>query len=212
MAEESLKAANLKYYLVPAFVFDAVAIYVLMTAGTWSDLGDGNPVAAILQTGTVSAALPAAAILISHIIPPGLKAGMVFWRFRDILPGCRAFSVFAKRDPRIDGEKLWAKLGQFPADAAEQNKVWYGMYRRHKDDVAVSEAHQRYLFFRDFASASVLMLLCVLIAATLGVLPGLHVGRAALFLGAQYLVSALAARERGNRLVSNVLAAESAAD
>lgn len=211
MAETSLKAENLKYYLAPAFVFDAALLYVLLTGGTWTDLGN-DPVSKVAATATVSAALPAAAILLSHIVPPGLKAGLVFWRFRDILPGCRAFTAFVKSDPRIDGEKLWAKLGQLPSDPAEQNKVWYSMYRRHRDDVTVIEAHQRYLFLRDFASASVLMLLSVLAAAALGALPGLHVGRAAIFVGAQYIVSALAARERGNRLVTNVLAAESAVD
>jgi hypothetical protein len=212
MAEESLKAANLKYYLIPAFVFDAVALYVLLIGGTWADFSDANPVATLLKTGTISAALPAAAILLSHIVPPAIKAGLVFWRLWDILPGCRAFSVFAKRDPRIDGEKLWMKLHQFPTVAAEQNKVWYGMYRRRKDDAAVIEAHQRYLFLRDLASASILMLVGIVASGAFGALPDLHVGRAAVFLGAQYLASALAARERGNRLVTNVLAAESAAD
>jgi hypothetical protein len=212
MTETSLKAENLKYYLAPAFAFDAAVLYVLLTGGAWTDLAKDNPVSALLATATVSGVLPAAAIVLSHIVPPRLKAALVYWRFSNALPGFRAFSVFVKSDPRIDGERLWAKLGQFPTDAAEQNKVWYGMYRRHKSDIIVVESHQRYLFFRDFASASVLMLAGVLAVAALGLLPGLHIGRAAIFLGAQYLVSALAARERGNRLVTNVLAAESAAD
>src|SRR5262249_50231561 len=121
-------------------------------------------------------------------------------------------TVHAKSDPRIDSHRLWARLGRYPTDPAEQNQVWFKLYLKHQNEAAVLEANQRYLLFRDLASASILMLAAIGALAALGWLQGLNVGNAALGLVFQYFVTALAARERGNRLVTNVLAASAATD
>jgi hypothetical protein len=47
-----------------------------------------------------------------------LKARLVFLRWKHALPGHRAFSVYAKNDPRIDFVRLQRALGnKLPVDA-----------------------------------------------------------------------------------------------
>src|SRR5690606_30613875 len=53
------------------------------------------------------------------------KARIVFLRWRDPLPGCRAFSHYASRDPRIDMKAVRAKWSPLPKGAQQQNALWY---------------------------------------------------------------------------------------
>src|SRR5690606_15254291 len=49
---------------------------------------------------------PVIVLLLTSILPTELKEALVFWRVRDVLPGHRAFSVYAQKDPRIDLNRL----------------------------------------------------------------------------------------------------------
>ena len=159
--------------------------------------------------------LPAAAMLVIITVVNGLidhhnKARLVFWRWRYPLPGCRAFSVHAKRDPRINVPALRAKLGQFPKSEAEQNSTWYRLYRSIETDAAVAHVHQDFLFTRDFAALSALTI--PLLGATAFVQAGFG-QRSVLyvtFLITQYGVTSFAAANYGKRFVATVLAIKSA--
>jgi hypothetical protein len=64
----------------------------------------------LLPAATMLAFISVANGLLDHVT----KARLVFLRWRHPLPGCRAFSIHAKRDARISVPALRAKLGQFP--------------------------------------------------------------------------------------------------
>jgi hypothetical protein len=149
---------------------------------------------------------PVIVLLLTSILPTELKDALVFWRVRDVLPGHRAFSVYAHKDPRIDLARLLAVAGTFPDAARDQNSLWYRLYRQVETDPAVAQAHRHFLLFRDLAALS--LLLAILAPAALYALGG---GATAAWLavalfGVQYLATALAGRFHGVRFVCNVLA------
>jgi hypothetical protein len=155
---------------------------------------------------------PVVVLLLTSLLPADLKAVLVFWRIRNALPGHRAFSVYAPKDPRVDVDRLRAVVGAFPASPREQNALWYRLFKKVDGDPAVAQAHRHFLLFRDLASLSLLL---GIIAA--GVLYALGGGAASIWLalalfGVQYVATAIAARLHGVALVCNVLALHGAAD
>lgn len=90
------------------------------------------------------------ATVLNGVLSADAKARLVFLRWQHALPGHRAFSVHAVRDPRIDISALDKAHGSpLPVDPAEQNRVWYRMYRSVENDPAVRQAHRDYLMLRD---------------------------------------------------------------
>lgn len=167
-------------------------------------------VAAMTTSAVASGVIALAQILYSGLLGDRLKAILVFWRLKCPLPGCRAFSEIAPRDPRVSLDGLKACVGaDFPTDPHEQNRLWYRIYQRHKDEPPVLDAHGNYLLARELACLSM---------AFLVLLPGL-----ALILGVHwtmvlfyavgliviYALIALSGRYYGRRFVANVLAIES---
>jgi hypothetical protein len=149
---------------------------------------------------------PVIVLLLTSILPTELKEALVFWRVRDVLPGHRAFSVYAQKDPRIDLARLRAAAGDVPAAARDQNSLWYRLYRQVEADPAVAQAHRHFLLFRDLAALSLLLAIIAPPA-----LYALGAGATAVWLalalfGVQYLATALAGRFHGIRFVCNVLA------
>lgn len=66
------------------------------------------------------------------------KATLVYWRWRNALPGHRAFSRHASQDTRINLERLRKTFkGAFPEAPAEQNAAWYKLYKSVRNDVMV---------------------------------------------------------------------------
>ena len=144
------------------------------------------------------------------LIDPQTKARLVFWRWTNPLPGCRAFSEHAPRDPRIDVGALERKLGNLPTGEREQNATWYRLYRTVESDPAVAQNHRDYLFTRDYASFTVLLLI-VLGGLALYQIDGW--GRTfpyIAFLVVQYLVVRHVATRFGHRFVTTVLAVKAA--
>jgi hypothetical protein len=92
------------------------------------------------------------------------KARIVFLRWRDPLPGCRAFSHYVAQDPRIDMKAVRAKWSPLPKGAQQQNALWYRIYQQEQGTQAVDHLNRHWLFARDYAS------MCVLIMAALGAL------------------------------------------
>jgi len=153
---------------------------------------------------------PIVVLLLTSLLPADLKAALVFWRWRDALPGHRAFSVYGPADPRIDLQHLRTVTGPFPEVPREQNTLWYQLFRKVDSDPRVAEAHRHFLLFRDLAALSVLLavtapLLLYLLGAT-----HIAIGLSAGILAIQYLATVVGARNQGARLVCNVLALHSA--
>jgi hypothetical protein len=154
---------------------------------------------------------PVVVLLITSLLPGDLKAALVFWRLRSALPGHRAFSVYAAKDPRVDLERLRAAVGAFPESPRGQNVLWYRLFKKVDGDPAVALAHRHYLLFRDLAALSLIL---GIITPGVLLIPGANRGSIwlglALF-GVQYLATAIAARLHGVALVCNVLALHGAA-
>jgi len=100
--------------------------------------------------------------IINAQLTPFQKARIVFFRWDNPLPGSRAFSHYAPRDPRIDMKAVQAKWSPLPNDAREQNSLWYRIYQQEQETQAVRHLNRSWLFARDYAC------ICVLVFLVLG--------------------------------------------
>jgi len=199
-APKDLKAQNTKS-IWAVVVLDAVILAPMLglQTGTFG-------LATLLKRGPIAAAAPVLLLLLTLLLTSEAKARLVFWRFRNAMPGHRAFSVYALRDSRIKLDTLRRKLGALPTDPREQNSVWYGLYRKVQDDVAVRQAHRHYLLFRDLVALSIVLVPAAAVIAVLNRVPVAAGASATGLLLLQYVLCAVAARYSGVRVVTNVLA------
>lgn len=140
-----------------------------------------------------------------------VKLALVFWRVKDALPGCRAFSEFAPGNPRIDMGRLKKAVGgELPTDSDGQNKAWYRLYQQVQESPSIEDAHKEYLLFRDIVWLTVpAVILCQAFLLYVR-----HFRMAAVYLMACagiYLLARMAAILAANSLVRSVMAAASAA-
>jgi hypothetical protein len=164
-----------------------------------------------VQHGLIALCFPLATLVLNGVFGDLAKARIVFWRWNDPLPGCRAFSTIIRSDPRVDVARLRKRLGHFPSKTKEQNAAWYRLYRAHAEKATILEAHQAYLLTRDLAAMAAMFAVgfsasgfVILESWKLASLYGTA-------LAAQYLILATSARNYGNRFVANVLVEESQA-
>lgn len=158
----------------------------------------------------VGAALIVATVL-NGLLSADAKARVVFLRWYHALPGHRAFSEHAARDPRIDVAVL-KKIhgGPLPADPIEQNRTWYRMYKSIENDPAVRQAHRDYLSMRDYAGLGAVFFVFYG-AVGLFTIPSMRVGLMYLvILAAQFVLVRQAACNYGTRFVTTVLARKTA--
>src|SRR5262249_20213609 len=130
--ENSLKDGNrLSLYLVMvanlAFFYMVVQTNAILS-GHWFDLlrnaGAALPAGiGLILTGVLNAQLSAE-----------MKSRIVFMRWRNPLPGCEAFSRYAKGDARIDLSAIERLCGLVPESPREQNALWYRLYKSVASD------------------------------------------------------------------------------
>lgn len=205
-AGTSLKSQNMKWLVLLA-VADVLVILLFIVPEiargvTLTGLGVGR----VLTTSVI----PVVILLLVNVLPHEWKSSLVFWKLRDALPGCQAFTKYGPRDNRIDMAALKRNVGAFPMEPAEQNAKWYKLYKLVPADPTVRDAHRHFLMYRDMATLS--LPLVVLVPAALYLVNASPAGQwlaAALFF-VQYLLTALSARWSGVRFVCNVLAVHSA--
>jgi hypothetical protein len=138
------------------------------------------------------------------------KAMLVFGRWHNALPGCRAFTKYGPADSRIDMGAIERAHGPLPQDPQQQNKLWYRLYKSVGADPSVSQAHREFLFARDYACLS---LFALILLGTIGflVMPTKATAYSYLaILGLQYLLTTRAAHVHGCRFVTTVLALKGA--
>lgn len=152
-----------------------------------------------------------AAATLTGLLSPTAKARLVFWRWRNPLPGSEAFTRYALEDARIDTKRLGERFGTIPRGAAEQNRTWYRMYRDYADNPSVADANREFLFFRDYAALVVLLAAaCVAMVVPAGA-GWRDLAYCVFALSGQYALASRAARVHARRLVANVLALASTA-
>ena len=138
------------------------------------------------------------------------KARLVFWKWRHPLPGSRAFTECANRDSRIDKSALLKHQDPLPTEPEEQNTLWFKWYRELQSEPGLEQAHRQYLFARDYAGISFLLLIGL---GPLGLwqIESIKVaGIYLIILLAQYFLVRRAARNHGVRFVGSVLAYKAA--
>lgn len=148
--------------------------------------------------------------VINGVLDIQTKARLVFWRWYDPLPGCRAFTYYLHRDPRIDIAALKQKVGPFPTTPGEQNALWYKLYKSVENDSRVRHVHRLFLLTRDYAGMAFMLLI---VFGGIGVVAMQTYKTEWLYsaaLLAQFVVSAMAARNYGIRFVNTVLALKAA--
>jgi hypothetical protein len=205
--QTSLKDANRTPLLIAALA-NAVAFAVLLkgdalVGGHWLEAVRG--LLAVLPAGAVAIVVG----LLNSQLDDVTKARLVFWRWRDPLPGSRAFSKLAAADPRVDLQTLKKKHGPLPGAPAEQNRLWYRLYKTVANDASVVQVHRQFLFFRDFAGMVALLALSLGAAGFL-FMPLKAAALYLLFLVIEFLMATRAARVHGTRFVTTVLALKGA--
>ena len=135
------------------------------------------------------------------------KARIVYLRWHNALPGHRAFSVYARRDPRIDMGRLSKLLkDNIPSDARDQNSVWYSQFRTVENDPQVYGVHRDFLLLRDYTTLSALFIVMFGIGGFL-LFSTIHTSIIyVILLSVQFAVARHAASNCGIRMVTNVLA------
>lgn len=204
----SLKSQNsAALYVLMAgnmIAFYAILKGQMLFAGDWivalQDLGQALPAGlGLVLTGILNAQLPADA-----------KSRIVFLRWRNPLPGCEAFTRYARSDPRVDLRALEKHYGPLPTDPRAQNTLWYKLYKTVELEPAVAQAHRAFLFARDYACIAVMMLVVLGVIAFFQMSPMRVALLYSVGLAFQFLIAGQAARNHGRRFVSTVLAIKSA--
>lgn len=148
--------------------------------------------------------------IVNHQIHWLNKARIIFLKKDNPLPGSEAFSKYMYEDPRIGVDVIKEKHSPLPTDPVAQNNLWYNMLKSVESNSSVSEIHRVFLLYRDCTIFAILIFIIfnpiVIYYHGLGLLTLYY----ALFLILQILLLIRAARDRGVRLVTTVLALESA--
>lgn len=151
--------------------------------------------------------VPLLLFVLNGIVSSDFKAILSFWRFKNPLPACRAFSFYADKDDRIDKNFLTSKFGQLPVLAKEQNSLWYKIYKKHQENPVVKKSHKDFLLARDITSVAFLFFvvggISMLILSVESV-KWLYV----IYLLIQFIIFAIVAQNHGKRFVCNALAIE----
>jgi hypothetical protein len=224
--EKTLKQLNINY--VRGFIFFHVLVFALVAGIDLKevmanfdlgidvkavigsiDLGMNKLAEDAIGVSLISALLYILTIVTSGLISPGLKARLVFLRNKNALPGCRAFSEYIDKDPRIDPKIIVNNNGILPTLPEEQNRLWYRMSKKHGDDRSVIEAHKHFLLTRDLCSIHLLFLFFLGLLSYFSMTNKTHWLIYSTSLVISLVALIVAAQNYGIRFVTNVLAAES---
>lgn len=112
--------------------------------------------------------LPFVTLILDGIVTSDFKAVIVYWKWRNPLPGHEAFTVHGKEDARVDMNALEAEYGPLPTEPTSQNLLWYKLSKATARQASVEEAHYSWLFTRDLTNLSFgLLIVSAALAAAL---------------------------------------------
>lgn len=204
--EISLKQQNAPY-LWSFFCFNFVVFLILFFSLHIQVLIDNFKTIYTIKTLSICIA-PLILFIVNGVLSSNQKAILVFWRFKNVLPGNRAFSFHVHQDHRINVNNLSQLHPNFPIDPKEQNRLWYKLYRSNTTEITVNKSHKDFLLARDLTSMSFLFLLLIGIPSII-LTNHNYKWYYFLMLFTQYLIMIRIAQNHGRSLVRNVLAAES---
>lgn len=204
MSKNYLKRQNTTSITI--FLIWSISLFVVLC----TDVGDfwaamGRRIGDLKATDSIFCFLtPLILGVACGVLPPSWKAFLVFLR-RNPLPGCRAFTVMAPSDPRIDFQRLRALMGDLPETPTDQNSKWYSLYKKVKDELTVSEPHKAFLLYRDLTGISFLFLFFGTPALIPAQAPLENIFIYGAICIAQYVALSVVARNHGNRFVCNAM-------
>jgi hypothetical protein len=79
--------------------------------------------------GTVLLVLPVAVLFLSGLLSHDIKAALVYWKLANVLPAHEAFTRHGPLDARVDMTTLKRDVGELPTIPAEQNRLWFKLYK-----------------------------------------------------------------------------------
>lgn len=205
MLRENRKKSDIGVAVI--FLMLNIAIFMVLYSGTQDFWGHLHECILDLQAkdSLFCILTPLILIIAYGILPSSWKDVLVFWRRHYPLPGCRAFTHFAKKDLRIDEDKLEAKLGSFPQEPKKQNTTWYELYTLVQDKKKIQYTNRTFLLSQDIAGIAVLFFVFGTFAL---ILSGAAIDNVVKFAGitiVEYILFSIVAHNFGNRLVCNVL-------
>ena len=209
-AGKSLKEQN-RWQLWLVIAANVVALYFVLQSDVLSTAGLKGIFATVSNLLPIGLAIVVTTVL-NGVLRSNVKDRLVFLRWKDTLPGHRAFSEYGPADPRVDMVAL-TKLcaNKLPSDPSDQNRTWYRLYKSVEHHPAISQVHKDFLLTRDYAGFAVIFLVVFGSTALIVVQSWLmSLGYcAALFL--QWVIVRHAASIYGIRFTQTVLAEKSAA-
>jgi hypothetical protein len=211
--EPDLKGKNALYIWSFVAVNSAVFLSIIINKGLPKSL---QPITQIwsqvsAKNGIIATCIPIfVVIVLNGVLSDTMKARLVFWRWQDPLPGCRAFSVLMESDPRINVKVLAAKHGRFPRNPSSQNALWYKLYREHKLRPMIWSGYRVYLLTRDLTTIAACFVILFSAGAAAASVDWKTCAVYAAMLLLQYVIVACAARNYGNSFVLDVLCEECA--
>jgi hypothetical protein len=155
--------------------------------------------------------VPLLLFVLNGIVSSDIKAVLSFWRFKNPLPACRAFSFYADKDDRIDKNFLTSKFGKLPSLPKEQNSLWYKIYKMHQENPVVKKSHKDFLLARDIASVAFLFFIVggvSILFLTAEAVKWIYI----IYLFIQFIIFAIVAQNHGKRFVCNALAIETSTE
>ena len=210
MATEYLKSSYKGTLRTVAGVNVAVFWGVIVSAA------DFSVVTAIVDSISVKDSVvgmiaPVAVFLLNGSLSADMKARIVYLRWRDPLPGSRAFSIHLAQESRADPHRLARRWGPFPTSPIDQNRLWYHIFKSVDTELEIHEAHRDSLQSRDLAGFGFLFLLLFGAGTTFGTAEWTTKCVYLAALVAQCAATIVAARSYGIRLVRTTLAIASQA-
>jgi len=203
--QKTLKEQNAKL-IWTFFSFNALLFYTLAIVPSfeinefdWEEFVTGKGIWLLIT--------PLLLFIINGLISSNQKAIISFWRFKNPLPACRAFSHYSKKDDRIDLNNLELNFSPLPQLAKEQNSLWYKIYKIYQEEPLVKKSHKDFLFGRDMCSIASLFLIFGGIIG-LFIMPSTTKWWYLFFTIFQYFILAIVTQNHGKRFVCNVLALE----
>ena len=205
MTKEYLKSGN-KGALRAFATVNVAVFWAVIVSGA-----DFSTVAAITDSistkdSFVGMFAPIAVFLLNGWLSADMKARIVYLRWRDPLPGSRAFSIHLRREPRADPARLADRWGQFPTGATDQNRLWYRMFKSIETKLEIHEAHRDSLLSRDLAGFAFLFVILFVPGIAFGAAESTTKSVYAATLVGQCVAAIVAARSYGVRLVRATLA------
>jgi hypothetical protein len=210
-SSKSLKDQN-RWHLWLLIAVNAAAFYAALNFSDFESSG----LRALINSAT-QLLLPVGLATVVTTIANGLvstdmKARLVFLRWHHALPGNRAFSKYAQRDPRIDRVKLAQLIDVKSLSTPEaENAAWYRLYKEVHNDPSVLQVHREFLLLRDYTGLAALFLIGFGAVALFTVQPARVLVAYCLLLAVQFMVVRHAAATYGVRFVTTVLAIKASA-